>query len=129
MTSKIISVDNCSRYKIFYKKFLIYLLNIEVKLGGILLKDNVKDISELLKVLSNENRLMIVCYLLESPMTVSELHQNINSLTQSALSQHLALLKAHRILESNKNGLSITYSIKDERIRNVMKVLKENYCS
>lgn len=80
-------------------------------MGGIFLKDNVKDISELLKVLANENRLMIVCYLLESPMTVSELHQNINNLTQSALSQHLALLKAHRILESKKRGLSITYSI------------------
>lgn len=90
--------------------------------------ENVKDISELLKVLSNENRLMIVCYLLESPMTVSELHQNISNLTQSALSQHLAMLKAHRILESNKNGLSITYSIQDNRVRNVMKVLKENYC-
>ena len=90
--------------------------------------ENAKDISELLKVLSNENRLMIVCYLLESPMTVSELHKKIDHLTQSALSQHLAMLKAHRILDSNKSGLSITYSIKDDRIRNVMKVLKENYC-
>lgn len=90
--------------------------------------DNAKNIAELLKVLSNENRLMIVCYLLESPMTVSELHQKINNLTQSALSQHLALLKAHRILDSNKCGLSITYSIQDERIRSVIKVLKENYC-
>lgn len=90
--------------------------------------NNAKYIAELLKVLSNENRLMIVCYLLEAPMTVSELHQKINNLTQSALSQHLALLKAHRILDSNKNGLSITYSIQDERIRSVIKVLKENYC-
>lgn len=91
--------------------------------------DNVKDIAEMLRVLANENRLAIVCYLLESPKTVSELHQSINNLTQSALSQHLAMLKAHKILDSNKNGLSITYSIKDDRIRNVMKVLKENYCN
>lgn len=90
--------------------------------------ENVKIISELLKVLSNENRLLIVCHLLESPMTVSQLHQNINNLTQSALSQHLAMLKAHKILDSDKNGLSITYYIKDDRVRNVMKVLKENYC-
>lgn len=90
--------------------------------------ENVKNIAELLKVLANENRLMIVCHLLEAPMTVSKLHQNLNNLTQSALSQHLAMLKAHRILESNKIGLSITYSIKDDRIRNVIKVLKENYC-
>lgn len=90
--------------------------------------DNFKNIAELLKVLANENRLMIVCYLIESPMTVSELHQKINNLTQSALSQHLAMLKAHRILDSNKCGLSITYSIKDDRIKNIIKVLKENYC-
>jgi len=91
--------------------------------------DNIKGVTELLKVLSNENRLMIVCYLLESPMTVSELHQKINNLTQSALSQHLAMLKAHGILDSNKNGLSITYSIKDNRVNNIIKVLKENYCN
>lgn len=90
--------------------------------------DKSKDIAELLKVLANENRLLIVCYLLESPMTVSELHEKINNLTQSALSQHLAMLKAHRILDSNKCGLSITYSIQDERIRNVIQVLKDNYC-
>ncbi|MDV3426719.1 MAG: metalloregulator ArsR/SmtB family transcription factor [Bacillota bacterium] len=90
--------------------------------------DNVKNISEILKVLSNENRLMIVCCLLETPMTVSELHKRIDNITQSALSQHLAMLKAYRILDSNKSGLSITYSIQDDRIRNVIKVLKENYC-
>ena len=90
--------------------------------------DNVKDIAELLKVLSNENRLMIVCRLIESPMTVTELHKKIDNLTQSALSQHLSILKAHRILDSNKCGLSITYSIRDDRIKNVIKVLKENYC-
>jgi DNA-binding transcriptional ArsR family regulator len=97
-------------------------------LGGILVIDNVKDIAEVLKVLANENRLMIVCYLLESPMTVRELHKNINNLTQSALSQHLAILKAHRILDSNKSGLSITYSMHGDKVRNVMKSLKENYC-
>ena len=91
--------------------------------------DNAKAIAELLKVLANENRLLIVCYLLESPLTVSEIHQKVNNLTQSALSQHLAMLKAHRILESNKSGLSITYSIKDNRIRSVIKILKENYCN
>jgi len=84
--------------------------------------------AELLKVLANENRLLIVCYLLESSMTVSQIRQNINNLTQSALSQHLAMLKAYRIIDSNKNGLSITYSIHDERVREVIKVLKENYC-
>lgn len=90
--------------------------------------DKTKDIAELLKVLANENRLSIVCHLLESPMTVSELHERLNNVTQPALSQHLAILKMNKILNSCKNGLVITYSIQDDRIRNVIQVLKENYC-
>jgi ArsR family transcriptional regulator, virulence genes transcriptional regulator len=93
------------------------------------MKDDTKNIAELLKVLANENRLNIVCYLMEEAMTVSALHEKINNLTQSALSQHLAILKAHKILDSNKSGLSITYSIHGNRIRNVVKVLQENYCT
>lgn len=88
-----------------------------------------KEVSEVLKVLANENRLIIVCHLIESPMTVSELHEKVNNVTQSALSQHLAILKAHKILDSNKSGLNITYSINDERIVNIIKSLKENYCN
>lgn len=94
-----------------------------------MLQDRAKEVSEILKVISNENRLVIVCNLIEKPMTVSELHERMENLTQSALSQHLAVLKANRILESNKSGLNITYSIRDERIIKVIEVLKENYCN
>ena len=94
-----------------------------------MLQDRAKEVSEILKVISNENRLVIVCNLIEKPMTVSELHERMENLTQSALSQHLAVLKANRILESNKSGLNITYSIRDERIVKVIEVLKENYCN
>ena len=90
--------------------------------------DNMKKVSDLLKVLSNENRLIIVCYLLSSEMSVNELHSKINNLTQSAISQHLSILKAHKILNSEKKGQSITYFIFDERVRSIIEVLKDNYC-
>lgn len=90
--------------------------------------DKVKEISELLKVLSNENRLAIVCHLIEKPMTVSELHEKLDHISQPALSQHLAMLKANKILDSNKSGLTITYSIQDKRIVNIVLALKTNYC-
>lgn len=92
------------------------------------MKEYAKEIAELLKVLANENRLMIVCHLIEGPLNVSELHGRLDNLTQSALSQHLSMLKAHKILESNKNGLTITYSIRDERVVKLIEVLKANYC-
>lgn len=88
-----------------------------------------KVIAELLKVLANENRLLIVCHLLNGPMTVSELHEHLSHLTQSALSQHLAILKANRILSSSKNGQSITYKIQDRRIEVLIETLKDNYCT
>ena len=94
-----------------------------------MLLDKAKELSELLKVLSNDNRLIIVCLLIEKPMTVSELHERLSNVTQSALSQHLSILKAHKILDSNKCGLNITYSILDERIIRVIEELKTNYCN
>jgi DNA-binding transcriptional ArsR family regulator len=51
-----------------------------------------------------------------------------NDITQSALSQHLALLKAHRILDFKKIGQNITYSIADRRVEKIVNVLKKNYC-
>lgn len=90
--------------------------------------NNHKEISELLKVLSNENRLLIVCHLLDKSMTVSELHEKLNHITQPALSQHLALLKANKIVSYNKNGLMITYFIHDQRIADVVDILRKNYC-
>jgi DNA-binding transcriptional ArsR family regulator len=91
--------------------------------------ERAKEISELLKVLANENRLLIVCYLIEKQMTVSELHERLNHLTQPALSQHLSMLKMNKILDSSKNGLTITYFIQDKRIINIIEALKINYCN
>ncbi|MCM0650693.1 metalloregulator ArsR/SmtB family transcription factor [Clostridium swellfunianum] len=88
-----------------------------------------KEMAELLKVLANENRLAIVCYLIDRPMTVSELHEKLQHVTQPALSQHLAVLKMNKILDSNKSGLTITYFIQDKRIINIVDALKKNYCS
>ena len=46
-------------------------------------------------------------------MTVCELNKKLNNITQSGLSQHLLLLKENNILDSRKDGLYITYFVKD----------------
>lgn len=96
---------------------------------GAEMQEDMKEVANLLKVLANENRLMIVCYLLQEPLTVSELHERFDHMTQSALSQHLSILKAHKILRSDKQGLSVTYEIYDNRIEKVIGVLKSHYCT
>lgn len=92
------------------------------------MEEKAKQIAELLKVLANENRLMIFCALMEQPMNVGEISKRVPNITMSALSQHLALLKAHSILGSNKSGQNITYSIADHRVEEIIHVLKKYYC-
>lgn len=92
------------------------------------MKEKAKKIAELLKILANENRLMILCALIEAPQSVGRLAEKVPNITQSALSQHLAILKAHEVLDYSKSGQSITYTIADHRIEAVLDVLKKNYC-
>jgi DNA-binding transcriptional ArsR family regulator len=94
------------------------------------MEERAKQIAELLKVLANENRLMILCILMEQSMTVGEIAKRLpNNITQSALSQHLALLKAHGILDFKKTGLTINYSMADHRVEEIINVLKKHYCT
>lgn len=93
------------------------------------MEEKAKKIAELLKVLANDNRLLILCELIEEPKTVSRLAEKIPNITQPALSQHLALLKAHGILDFSKSGQSITYSIADDRVEKVIDVIKKYYCT
>lgn len=93
------------------------------------MEEKAKKIAEMLKVLANENRLLILCQLLKGPRTVGAIAAEVSGITQSALSQHLSLLKAHGILDSVKSGQNITYSIVDERVEKVMDVLRQYYCT
>lgn len=88
-----------------------------------------KQLAELLKVLANENRLLILCSLMDGPMSVSELCAKIGSISQPALSQHLAILKAHGLLEATRSGQWVTYAISDKRVEAVIELLKQLYCS
>ena len=87
-----------------------------------------KQIAELLKALANESRLLILCGLMERPITVSEISKRVPKITLSALSQHLTLLKAHGILDFSKSGQSVTYFIADNRVNKIINVLKKYYC-
>ena len=92
------------------------------------MKAKAKEVADLLKVLANENRLLILCELSKGPMSVGALLEKLE-ITQSGISQHLAILKSNGILDYDKKAQTIVYSVKDERIYKVMEVLKEVYCS
>ena len=61
-------------------------------------------------------------------MTVGELAREVPHITPSALSQHLQKLKSAGLVDGEKQGQYVQYSIQDQRLYAVMAALKEQYC-
>ncbi|MDR1542599.1 MAG: metalloregulator ArsR/SmtB family transcription factor [Clostridiales bacterium] len=92
------------------------------------MEEKAKKIAEMLRLLANENRLLILCALIRGPLTVSNIAEFVPNITASALSQHLTLLKTAGILESDKHAQNVTYSVADARVAEVIATLKKYYC-
>ena len=79
-------------------------------------------------MLANEKRLLILCFLAaRGEMTVGEL-VGVVKLSQSALSQHLAKLRADGLVEFRRASQTLHYSVTDQRALRLLQVLKEIYC-
>jgi len=86
------------------------------------------DAAQLLKLLGNEKRLLILCFLASrGEMTVGEL-VGVVKLSQSALSQHLAKLRADDLVAFRRTAQTLHYRVADRRALQVLQVLKEIYC-
>lgn len=84
--------------------------------------------ASMLKLLSNPNRLMILYILSDAPRSVNEIHDILiqsSNISHSSLSQHLALLRAHKIVSFKKTGQMSIYSISDQRFVELLKMLRE----
>ena len=92
-----------------------------------LLKDNAKNATDLLKVMSNEWRLLILCHLAESEKSVSHLERELG-LSQSALSQHLAVLRREKLVDTRRNAQSIYYKLNSDDVKAIMETLYERFC-
>ena len=93
------------------------------------LREKAQTIASLMAQMANENRLLILCALLDGPKTVGELGESVPNITGPALSQHLHKLKDGGLVQAEKHGQFVTYSIKDSRLQALMAVLKEQYCA
>ena len=87
-----------------------------------------KKIADLLKLLANEHRLLILCALLNGELSVGEIHQYTPNITASALSQHLSQMKTAGILSSEKQGMNVYYRIQDKRIIALIDTIEKEYC-
>ncbi len=84
--------------------------------------------ARMLKLVGNQRRLLILCFLAErSEMRAGELVEAVG-LSQSALSQHLAALRAEGVVAFRRQSQMLHYRICDDRAARILNVLKEIYC-
>lgn len=84
--------------------------------------------ARMLKLLGNENRLLILCSLaVQGEMKVGDIVEAVG-LSQSALSQHLALLRTDGLVAFRRESQTLFYRISDARAARVLKLLKDIYC-
>lgn len=82
----------------------------------------------LLKLLANENRLLILCQLvLAREMSVNDLAEAVG-LSQSALSQHLARMRDEGLLATRREAQTVFYRVVDRNAARVLTLLKDIYC-
>lgn len=81
----------------------------------------------LLRLLANEKRLMILCQLADGELAVGDIQSRVG-LSQSALSQHLAMLRAEGIVATRREGQAIFYRLDDPAAMRVIETLAELFC-
>jgi ArsR family transcriptional regulator, virulence genes transcriptional regulator len=81
-----------------------------------------------LKSIGNKQRLLILCQLVKEEQTVGQLLEYIG-LSNSALSQHLAVLRANKLVNTRRVSQTIFYSIRGEEVPAVVGLLYELYCA
>ena len=91
------------------------------------LEKNAHKASDLLGAMANTSRLMIMCQLADGEKSVSDLQPMIG-LSQSALSQHLAVLRRKHLVRTRREGQSIYYSLTSGEAASIMQTLHEQFC-
>ena len=83
--------------------------------------------AELLKAMANAQRLRVLCLLLGKEMSVGEINAQLD-LSQSALSQHLAVLRQHDLVATRRDKQTVFYSVADGPVRDIIQTLYGIYC-
>lgn len=92
------------------------------------MRDHAGDAARLLKALANEKRLMLLCLLVEGERSVGELNARLE-LSQSALSQHLAVLREDGLVATRREAQTIYYSLVPGPAQRIIDTLHGIYCS
>ncbi len=91
------------------------------------MKKNAAEVSELLRIMAHPERLMVLCQLTKGEVGVGMLQQG-SSLSQSAFSQHLTVLRKHGIIQARKESQQVFYSLADTRVTQLIQSLQTTFC-
>ena len=88
---------------------------------------HIDEVTELLKIMAHPERMMVLCQLIEGEVAVARLQQ-ASLLSQSALSQHLALLRKKQLISARKRSQQVFYSLADQRVKQLIASLQNIFC-
>jgi DNA-binding transcriptional ArsR family regulator len=80
-----------------------------------------------LKALANDQRLLVLCSLIGGPLSVGEINERVH-LSQSALSQHLSVLREAGLVTTDRQSQTIYYTLSAGPALQVMEVLYSAFC-
>lgn len=89
--------------------------------------EKAREASEMLKALSHEARLLLLCVLAEGEKSVTELEQFLGE-RQSTVSQQLARLRLDGLVTTRRDGKVIYYSLASEDVRRILTAIYDVYC-
>ena len=92
------------------------------------MRGHADEAAALVKALANKQRLMILCLLVERERSVGELN-GLLDLSQSALSQHLAVLREENLVSTRRDGQTIHYALVHGPALRILQVLHDTYCA
>ena len=91
------------------------------------MRRNAGSAARLLKTLANDQRLRVLCLLIDGELSVGQINERIE-LSQSALSQHLAKLREERLVATRREAQTIYYSLIAGPAREIIRTLHDIYC-
>lgn len=91
-------------------------------------REHATEAAAFLKALANDQRLLVLCALLDGPLSVGGINERV-PLSQSSLSQHLSVLREAGLVTTTRQSQTIYYSLARGPALQIMEVLYSTFCT